>query len=49
MIQSITKSLLLPTHSSLLTVISYNASKMQASSTNNGRDSIGRRLGYLLS
>jgi hypothetical protein len=31
----------------LLTAIKYYASKMQASSTQNGRDSKGRRLGFV--
>jgi hypothetical protein len=35
-------------NSSLLLTIAFNASKMQASSTQNGRDSKGRRLGYFL-
>ena len=30
----------------LLTAVRFYASKMQASSTQNGRDSKGRRLGY---
>lgn len=33
----------------LLTSIRFYASKMQASSTQNGRDSAGRRLGYAIS
>lgn len=32
----------------LLTFIRFYASKMQASSTQNGRDSAGRRLGYCI-
>lgn len=31
----------------LVTALRFYASKMQASSTQNGRDSKGRRLGYL--
>lgn len=35
-------------NATLLLTIAFNASKMQASSTQNGRDSKGRRLGYFL-
>ncbi len=34
---------------SLTTSINYNASKMQASSTQNTKDSAGKRLGYFYS
>lgn len=33
---------------SLITNITFNASKMQASSTQNTKDSAGKRLGYFL-
>lgn len=37
-----------PIFISLTNIINFNASKMQASSTQNTKDSAGKRLGYIL-
>jgi hypothetical protein len=44
MLQRITNSVIF--NNNLLFCIQYNASKMQASSTSNTKDSAGKRLGY---